>query len=86
MEARGLMNQNSTFYLSIYLLCGLIFYFWSEPYRPQSRVAFDACFRANRGVWLVMVAIASLLWPIILVNMTIRFIFLPKKEDDDAGR
>lgn len=75
-----MMSFNSTFYFSIYLLCGLGFYFWSEPYRPQSRAAFDACFRNHRGVWMVMVLIASLIWPILLVNMAIRFIFLPKKD------
>lgn len=79
-------NQGGPFYFSLYLLCGLAFYYWSEPYRPQSRAAFDACFRNHRGVWVVMVLIASCLWPVLLVNMTYRYFFLPKKEDDDAGR
>ena len=81
-----MMAQGAPFYFGIYLLCGLGVYFWSEPYRPKSRVAFDACFRTHRGVWMIMVLIASLIWPVMLINMAIRLIFPLKKEDDNAGR
>lgn len=76
--------MSPAFAFGIYLLIGVLFYFWSEPYRPKSAAAFDACFRASRAVWVVMIFIAACIWPIIFLNMTYRFIFIPKKEDEDA--
>jgi nitrate reductase NapE component len=75
----------SGFFFAVYLLCGLGFYIGSEPYRPQSRRAFDACFQSHRGIWFIMVFIASCLWPLLALNMAYRFIFLSKKEDNDAN-
>lgn len=74
------------FLFGMYFLVGLGFYYWSEPYRPKSKMAFDSCFRASRLVWLVMVGLAACIWPIILFNMSYRFFFIQKKEDKDAGR
>lgn len=79
------MTITPGFVFSLYLLLGLGFYFWSEPYRPQSAWAFEQCFRANRFVWVVMVFIAACFWPLLLINMAYRF-FFPKKEDQDADR
>lgn len=77
------MTATPEFVFSLYLLVGLGFYFWSEPYRPQSAAAFDHCFRANKGVWFVMVLIASCFWPVMMINMTYRFFFVPKKKDQE---
>jgi len=72
------------FVFSLYLLVGLGFYFWSEPYRPQSAAAFDHCFRASRLVWVLMVFIASCFWPVFFISMTYRFLFVPKKDKDGS--
>jgi NADH:ubiquinone oxidoreductase subunit 5 (subunit L)/multisubunit Na+/H+ antiporter MnhA subunit len=84
MGAQGVI-ETPAFVIGVYLLIGLLHYFWSEPYRPKSAAAFDACFRASPIVWVVMVAIAACIWPIIILNMTYRFFFIPKKEDKDGG-
>lgn len=80
------MMETPGFLMAIYILTGLLFYFWSEPYRPQSSAAFDACFRHSRAVWVVMILIASCIWPIIAVNMMYRFLFGSKKGKEDAER
>ncbi len=80
------MMETPGFLVAIYLLAGLLFFFWSEPYRPRSSAAFDACFRHSRAVWLVMILIAASIWPIMVANMTYRFLFLSRKEDEDADR
>lgn len=80
------MTPTPGFIFSLYLLWGLGIYFWSEPYRPQSAAAFEHCFQANRFVWIVMVLIAAVLWPLMILNMTYRFFFTAKKDkDDDPG-
>ena len=81
------MIETPGFVAGVYVLVGLFLYYWSEPYRPKSAAAFDACFRHHRGVWFVMVLLASLIWPIILCSMAYRFFFTSSKgEGDDADR
>lgn len=72
--------------LTIYLVMGVALFFWSEPYRPQSKQAFDVCFRYNRGVWLVMVLVASFLWPVMIGNMAYRYFFSGRKNEQDPDR
>lgn len=74
------MTITPAFAFSLYLLVGLGFYFWSEPYRPKSSWAFDQCFRAHRGVWMVMVLIASCLWPVMMISMAYRFLTVKKAD------
>jgi len=72
---------------TLYLLAGVSVFFWSEPYRPQSKAAFDHCFQANKLVWVVMILIASCLWPMMLLNMAYRYFFAGRRRgDEDAPR
>lgn len=79
------MNTPPAFFFGLYLLIGAAVYLGSEPYRPKSKAAFDACFQHHRGVWVIMVLLALCIWPLLAGRMALRFI-LPKKKDQDADR
>lgn len=68
------------FVLSLHLLVGASFFFWSEPYRPQSRLVFDYCFQTSKLLWVVLVLIAAAIWPLTAASLLYRYFRGPKSD------
>jgi hypothetical protein len=83
-----MLNPSFSLSFSIYMLAGVVYFYWSEPYRPLSKAIFDHVSHLNRGLWVVMVFLVAAIWPICALHMAYRCFFTPKKEKEaqDAGR
>jgi hypothetical protein len=76
-----MLTPSIGFSFSLYLLVGVAYFYWSEPYRPLSKAIFDAAYYRNKGLWIVMVLIALASWPICALHLAYRCFFPPKKDD-----
>lgn len=76
-----MVNPSLGLSLSIYMLMGVAYFYWSEPYRPLSKAIFDHMFHLNKGVWVVMLLLSAAVWPICALHLAYRCFVGPKKEE-----
>ena len=72
--------------VSLYLVAGLLFFFWSHQFTPRSKAAFDECFRYSRVVWVIGIVIAGLLWPVFAIGFMYRFMYPRGDKDEKSDR